>query len=78
MQPFGYGDPYFTEAMKFYSEALFALYLLPSNEKERFAEKTTREIEAWRQRWIQSEEGRKFLPLVTAVDLMLNREIFGQ
>lgn len=78
MQPVGYGNEFFDEARKFFSETMFALYLLPTNAKERFAEETTHKIEAWRQRWIQSEEGRKFLPLVTAVDLMLNRQIYGE
>jgi hypothetical protein len=78
MQPVGYGNEFFDEARKFFSETMFSLFLCPTNEKERFAEKTTREIESWRQRWMQSEEGRKFMPLITAVDMMLNREIFGQ
>lgn len=78
MQPIGYGNQFFDEARKFFSETMLSLYLIPSNEKERFAEETTRKIEAWRQRWMRSEEGRKFLPLVTAVDMMLNREIYGE
>ena len=78
MQPIGYGNQYFTEAMNFFSETMLSMYLLDDNEKERFARETARKIEVWRQRWMQNEEGRKFLPLVTAVDMMLNRHIYGE
>lgn len=78
MQPFGCGNEFFDEAKKFYSESVLSLYLLADNEKERFARETAQKVEAWRQRWISDKEACKYTALITAVDMMLNHEIYGE
>jgi len=78
VDPINHGSKYFDEAKKFYSEAALSLYLLADNEKERFARETAQKVEAWRQRWISDKEACKYTALITAVDMMLNHEIYGE
>lgn len=75
---FDYGSEYFEEAKKFYSKFVFDLFMLNTQgERARYATETAQEIQEWRNRWLRDPKARKYTPLVTAVEMLVTKEISG-
>ena len=76
---FDYGSQYFEEAQKFYSKFIFDMFMLNTqSDRERLATETAQEIQAWRDRWIRDRKASKYCPLITAVEMLVTKEISGQ